>query len=91
MIKSPTPEEMIILREIVFKFAGAEEAIREELKDIYRSDEISLYISMALVNFAGNFIFNNSPDKKARTINAENFVKNLAIWVSEAEKNKEKH
>ena len=87
MIKSPTPEELIILREIVFKFADAEKAIRGELKDIYRSDEISLYISMALVNFAGNFIFHNSPDKKARTINAENFVKNLAIWFKEAEKN----
>jgi hypothetical protein len=91
MIKSPTPEEMIILRRIAFKFVDAEVAIRGELKDIYRSDEISLYISMALVNFAGNFIFHNSPDKKQRTLNAENFVKNFAIWFSEAEKNKEKH
>jgi len=91
MIKSPTPEEMIILREIVFKFADAEKAIRGELKDIYRSDEISLYISMALVNFVGNFIFHNTLNKNLRRMNLENHVKNLAIWFKEAEKNKERH
>jgi hypothetical protein len=90
-MRKTTEEDRKVLREVVFMLADTEKAIREKYDDVFDDREVSEYISMALVNFIGNFIYQNSKDKTMRLINYENFITNLNNWINAIEKHSENH
>jgi hypothetical protein len=91
LMTMPTDEEKIIIKDIVLKFASVEMTVRKELDEKINQKSIAHLISMGLVNFVGNFIYQNSSSPKARSINYENFMKNLINWIDAIENHAKKH
>ncbi len=90
-MRKTTEEDRKVLREVVFMLADTEKAVREKFDGVFKDEEVSEYISMALVNFIGNFIYQNCSNKKMRLVNYKNFMLNLNNWINAIEEHSDKH
>jgi hypothetical protein len=82
---------MSAIRDIVFMLANIENNIVEKYAGIFEDEKLCELTIAGLVNFAGNFIFQNSVDKKTRFLNYENFIANFKKWIKAAEDCQKKH
>lgn len=87
----PTDEEMAAIRDIVFMLADIENKIMEKYVGIFEDEKVSELTMAGVVNFAGNFILQNSIDKKTRFLNYKNFMTNFQKWVKAVEEANKKH
>ncbi len=83
--KTTEKEQQFIIR-ITDLFIETETALRAECDTYFEPDELSMFFSIALVNYVGNFIHQHSRSVEGRNFNFTTFIENLKEWKIERDK-----